>query len=268
MEAYNATIKGICDLAESVPPFFSPGRFPISDITMLSSVGLLHERPGRVIWELYKESAELQAEYSEVKLLWLTSFMPAGVAIRNKPVYTLEDIKGMKVNTGGPYGPKIFKAFGASPSTLPFPDTYMNLDKGVVDAATSTIDSYYSWKYGEVTKYFLEVRTAQATLNMFMNLEKWNSLPPDIQKILEELSGDYMVDVFDREQWKGESIGKELSIKEWGIEFIELTPEEAARWNQLLQPVRDEFVAELEAKGLPGRKIMDDYDRLWEEYRK
>ena len=73
----------------------------------------------------------------------------------NRPIVTLEDIKGMKVRV--PDTP-LFMAFpravGANPTPVAFAEVYLALQQGVVEASTNPLPVTYAKKFYEVQKYF------------------------------------------------------------------------------------------------------------------
>jgi TRAP-type C4-dicarboxylate transport system substrate-binding protein len=93
-----------------------------------------------------------------------------------------------------------------------------------------------------------------------MNKDKWNSLPPDAQRIIESLNKEYIEkagkawDEIDKE-------GKDFTIK-LGNKVISLTKQEGEKWSKAAQPMLDEYVNEKGAKGLPAQetlKFCQDY---------
>ena len=97
-----------------------------------------------------------------------------------------------------------------------------------------------------------------------MNQKKWDSLPPDAQKALTELSGDWAVE-FTGKAWDKFDQEAAADEKAKGIEFISLPKQEEERWRKLISPIKDEYAADLEAKKLPGKKILDELKKLAEK---
>jgi len=87
-----------------------------------------------------------------------------------------------------------------------------------------------------------------------MNKEKWDSLPPDIQKTIEAIDGEWIEkngklwDEIDKE-------GKGYALKR-GIKFIPLSKEENTRWAEKVNPLLDDYVKNMKAKGLPGQEAL------------
>ena len=104
-----------------------------------------------------------------------------------RPINTVEDVKGLKIRV-----PKIsswvttWKAFGASPVAMKWPEVYMALKTGVIDAQENGPNNSKDAKFYEVQKYFSYINYAWLGPLLSMNLDKWNSLPKDIQDIIME----------------------------------------------------------------------------------
>jgi TRAP-type C4-dicarboxylate transport system substrate-binding protein len=97
-----------------------------------------------------------------------------------------------------------------------------------------------------------------------MNQKKWDSLPPDVQKVFNELSGDWAVD-FTGKEWDKFEKAARTEVEAKGIEFYTLPPQEAERWKKAVIPVQDEYAADLEAKKKPGKKVLEELRKLSEK---
>ena len=99
-----------------------------------------------------------------------------------------------------------------------------------------------------------------------MNMDVWNKLPDDIHKIFMDLQPwiqDEVIKVDTAEQERGIAQAEEM-----GHRMIYLTPEEIQLWTKATAPARDKWVAEMEAKGLPGKAIFEETNRLIIKYNK
>jgi len=109
------------------------------------------------------------------------------------------------------------------------------------------------WKQAEIVKYVTECPEVGSTANMYvvMNKDKWDSLPPDIQKVFTDVSNEWIEK--HARTWTNYDISGIKFFKTFeGREMIKLSPEEAARWVQATQPLKDNYIKEREAKGLPA----------------
>jgi TRAP-type C4-dicarboxylate transport system substrate-binding protein len=87
-----------------------------------------------------------------------------------------------------------------------------------------------------------------------MNKAKWNSLPPDIQKIIAQINEEWSVKqgtVWD----EIDKAGKDFTVKR-GNKSITLSKEEGARWAAAVKPMLEAYAKEVNAKGLPGDEAL------------
>jgi TRAP-type C4-dicarboxylate transport system substrate-binding protein len=263
-ESFDATASGVCDMAESYT-FGNPGRFLLTETLMLPEMGFPTALScGKALWHIYKTFPEVQAEYKGVKMLWLHATPGAVLNTKKKPVKSLEDLKGMKIAVSGATMVKVGKALGLSPVTMSTGDLYEAGDKGVIDGFVRPVELLVSRKLAEVTKYVTEIDLGHDLFFIVMNQKKWDSLPPDVQKVFNELTGDWAVD-FTGKAWDKFDTDARGDVKAKGIEFITLPEQEEAKWRNVLAPIKEEYAAELEAKKLPGKKILEDLKKLAKE---
>ena len=57
------------------------------------------------------------------------------------------------------------------------------------------------------------------------------------------------------------------TMKENGVEFIEISPEEKAKIRKAVQPVYDQFIADCEAEGYPAKAMFEELTKLTEQYK-
>jgi TRAP-type C4-dicarboxylate transport system substrate-binding protein len=196
-------------------------------------------------------------EMDEVKVMYLHGHGP-GLLHTKTAVNKLEDLKGMKIRSTG-LAAKIVGALGATPVAMGMGDTYDSLSRGVVEGSLAPQESLKTWKWGEVVKFTTECYGASYSSAFFvaMNKEKWNSLPPNIQKIIEEVNEEYIAkqganwDAIDKD-------GRETALQ-LGNKIIALSPEEDARWAAAVKPLLDEYIKNMKEKGLPGEEILKFY---------
>jgi len=256
-ESFDATASGVCDMTEAYT-FGNPGRFLLTEFLALPQMGFPTAHScAQALWHIYKTFPEVQAEYKGVKMLWLHTTPNMKVNTKKKQVKTLEDLKGMKIGISGQTGVKVGRALGLSPVTIPTPDLYEAADKGVIDGFVRPAELLISRKLGEVTKYVTDVDLGHDLFFVIMNQKKWDSLPPDVQKVFTELSGDWAVD-FTGKEWDKFEAAATAEVKGKGIEFYTPPKSEVERWTKALVPVQEEYAADVEAKKKPGKKVLEE----------
>jgi TRAP-type C4-dicarboxylate transport system substrate-binding protein len=249
---------------------YYPGRFPLTDVMTLPFIPI----PGaaknsRILQELYETFPEMQKHYSTVKVLFLHTSDPYFLATR-KPVRNIEDIKGMKLRIMGSEPSEASKRLGASPLFMPMPGVYEAAEKGVIDGAALPWAALATFRLNEVFRYWTDASTWVAPFLVGMNLDTWNSLPPDVQDQIMSVSGVAGAEFAANSGW-GPDILESIEAKTKGtkaeMDRVVLDEGEYAKWKKMAgEPIWEEWVKRMEAKNLPGRKVLDEALRLLHKY--
>ncbi len=262
-KCYDGVVKGISDIGFSVMAY-TRGRFPlteVSDLPLGIKSGLVATK---VINEYYKKFRP--KEFDDVKVMYLHGHGP-GILHTKKPVNKLEDLKGMKIRCTG-MAAKIVAALGATPVAMPMGETYDALSRGVVDGSMAPQEALQGWKWGEVVKYTIENFGSSYSTGMFvvMNKSKWNSLPPDVQKIIEQINEEYAEK--QGKVWDEiDKAGRDYTIAR-GNKIITLSPDEDQRWEKMVRPILNEYKKNMKDKGLPGEEVLSFYLQTIYKYQK
>ena len=265
MDAYEATRKGACDISLLIQSY-KPRRFPLTMIMHLPMDLPNAVVSSKIAWELFQEFPEIQAEYKDVKLLFFFTTSPYQIHTAKKPIQSKKDLEGLLIRVGGPIDKAIAEALGGVPEFLHMPDTYLALEKGVLDAHLSPLGPMKGLRTADVTRYHLENANLHVSLfGIIMNLKLWNSLPDEIQKAIEKVSGFQAAELFGGvfDQTDRETI---QYMKDKGDIFIRLSPQQKTEWAKLLESIAAGWVEEQEKRGLPGKKILEAAIRLKKKY--
>ncbi|MDW7650534.1 MAG: TRAP transporter substrate-binding protein [Bacillota bacterium] len=260
-EIYEGIAAGAADVG-STAPVYTMGMFPLT-------MGL--ELPGYnndnalvaslTMHEAWKMSPELQKEYEDVKVMFFWATGP-GDFITNKPVRKLEDLAGQQIRAAGGSTLAI-EALDGTPVPMPMSDSYLALDSGIVDGILGPNDILEGFKLAEVTQFI--TKTPFVGYNVVfvkvMNLDTWNSLPPSVQQIIDEVNEDFVME-YGKLRTDYSIKGQQFAVKEFGHEVIELSAEERDRWLEKINHIPQQWVGDREAENLPGQEIYELYLEL------
>lgn len=250
-QIYDGVVKGIADIGFSCFAY-TRGKFPLTEVIDLP-IGLKNGITAtRLINEYYKKFKP--KEIDEVKVMYLHAHGP-GMLHTKKPVSKLEELKGMKIRATG-LAAKIVTALGGAPVGTTMPETYDALRTGVAEGAMAPFEALQGFKWGEVVNSSTVAYGSGYSTGMFivMNKARWNSLPPDIQKIFTEVNEEWIEkqgNLWDEIEKEGIDFTKKR-----GNKIITLSKEEDARWAKAVQPILDEYQKSMKAKGLPGDEAL------------
>jgi TRAP-type C4-dicarboxylate transport system substrate-binding protein len=261
-EIYEGIVLGAVDIGMSA---FTYNRlsFPAMDAIDFSIGYPSAKVATAVINDYYKEFQP--KELAEVKVLYLHAHVP-GLLHSKKPVYKLEDLKDMRIRSTG-FSAEVTKVLGAVPIVKPQGYTKVLLRDNYVDATWSPMEVLKGWGQAQVIKYTIQPHCTGYTGGFYvaMNLRKWNSLPKNVQTVVEEVSAEWISK--HAEAWdSSDEEGRKFTLS-LGNEIIPLSKTESDRWCKTVKPVIDAYVKRAESMGLPGREYVETIKELIEKYK-
>lgn len=265
-DLYTLAETGIADIIYIMHDF-TPGRFPMTSVFGLPFMTPSATQTSCAMWKCYEKFPEFQKEYRKVKVLALFCHPGGDFHTMKKPIRSVADFKGMKIRTANPSVTKALKRFGAVPVTTPVTETYTALERGVVDGTVVPWEGLGIFKFDELTKYATPVDLYTMTMMVVMNKRKWDSLPDDVKKVINENSGMslslWIGRVYDEtdEPFKQRALAK-------GVKIVEFPPAEMKKMIELTMPIREEWAKDMAAKGLPGKAVLDAALKFFKECKK
>ena len=137
--------------------------------------------------EIGKQFADKMLQTNGIRIIAQNWERGARNLIINKPVRIPADLKGLKIRVPQvPVYVEAFKAMGASPTPIAFPEAFGALQQGVVDGLECPIDFIYDNKFYEPVKYLILTGHILSVETLMINEKKFQSLTPDQQKDLVE----------------------------------------------------------------------------------
>jgi TRAP-type C4-dicarboxylate transport system substrate-binding protein len=265
VQTYDATTKGITDVGGNHVLGYTVGRFPLTSVLDLPLGYPDNTVPTKLANAFYAKFKP--KEFNDAKILWFHAQCPGIVHTKSKPINKLEDLKGMKMRTYGPNA-RLMSLLGGTPVAMPMSDVYDALSRGVADGLMCAYEATEGFRFGDKLKYSTEnfATSYSAVFVTVMNKDKWNSLPPDIQKIIDSMVPEYIEKY--AAMWDDiEKSGKAYLVKR-GNKIITLSKEEEARWVAAAQPIFAEYTKSMKEKGLPGEEALKFAMDYLKPYRK
>jgi TRAP-type transport system periplasmic protein len=245
VKMYDGIVTGIADMGVSHISY-TRGRFPIMEVFELPHgfpSGWVATQVTTDFYEKFKPR-----DWNEVHPLYINTSGPLVLLDVNKPFKTLEELKGVKIRATGQMT-EVIKALGGVPVPIEMPDSYDALRRAVIDAGVWDLSTLKYWKFAEVVKYVTadwQLGTGY-TFYFVMNKDKWNALPPDIQKIFTEVA--FETKEKQAALWNEMDIEGRDVFKTAGGQVITLSDAEAAKWIKAVEPVAGAYKKAMIAKG-------------------
>ena len=258
-QLFDQAKDGVADIIWTVPGY-QAGRFPVSESFELPFMVHDSERASRGLWHYAMKNAT--AEFKGVKPILFHVHDGALLHTSKRQVKALEDFRGLKVRAPTRLGTKMVAALGATPVPMPLPQAAEALSKGVIDGVMIPWEAVPTLKFEEVAHYHAEIpANAPQMLNVVfifaMDQAKYDSLPPDLKKVIDANSGA------DRSAWAGRIFSESSAIGRKSAEarkntFHTLPDAELKRWITATGQIDDEWVKDMSAKGFDGKRLLDE----------
>lgn len=261
-DLYGQARDGAVDIIWTVPEY-AAGRFPLTSVFELPFVAGSAEATSQAVNEYYTKW--LVDEYQDTHPLVFHTTAPALIHTAHRPIRTLEDFKGMKIRGHSHVNTEVLKALGAVPVGMPVPKVYEALSRGLVEGTWVPWTIMRPFRLYEVTKYHTEVVMSPVLFVMTMNKKKYESLPADLRKAIDDSTGIALAKRLGKMWDEDEKPGRAIAVKK-GDEIIKLSASETERWKKATQPVVDAWIKRVDGMGKDGSAMIADAERLVAKY--
>jgi TRAP-type C4-dicarboxylate transport system substrate-binding protein len=268
-QLFDQAKDGVADIVWTVPGY-AAGRFPMSQVFELPFMMTEAEATSRASWDYVQANAK--QEFKDVHLLATHVHGPGVLFTTKKAMTKAEDFKGMKFRAPTPLTNKMLAAMGATPVGMPVPAIPEALSKGVIDGAVIPYQVVPSLKVNELAKFAAETDPKYPALYttffiVGMNKAKYDSLPPDLKKVMDNNSGQEFSAMIGRIQAGDDAPGRE-AVKASGVAINVIPAAELEKWKKLTDSLDDEWVAAMNKAGHDGPKLLKSAQDLIKKYTK
>lgn len=264
-ELMDQVLDGAVDIIWTVIGY-TPGRYPRTEVFELPFMMTNAEAGSRAFWELFERDMK-DNEFKDTHVLGAWVHGP-GVIHAADPVLTVDDMQGMKVRGASRMVNTLLEELGATPVGMPVPAVPEALSKGVIDATTIPWEVTAALKVPELVHNHTEF-TGNAfytvTFVFAMNKAKYESLPDDLKKVIDDNSGMEFSAFAGKTQESFDGPSREMAVKA-GNKIVTLNAEESAKWRQAAQPVYETWAADMDARGYDGKAMIAEAQALIQKY--
>lgn len=193
-----------------------------------------------LIRTIVAEEVPKMLEGSGVRLLMTYSNGIRQPLLKKGPINTLDDIQGLKMRTAEtPLYVNLWNALGASTVTSAWSEAYTLLQQGVADAVEADVTGLVNQNLQEQGHYLSKIGHLGAIYCVFINEDKWNSIPADLQEIIQECAIESQEKQLSSRQASDDEAEK--IMEEAGVVINEVTSEERDRMKDACQSIYDEY---------------------------
>ncbi len=181
---------GVVDIVWTLPGF-TPGVMPKLEIFELP---FLHRNTCSTVLALQDYvDKNMKKDFEPYHMLGVHTHAGA-LFMTKEPIKTVEDFKGRKLRSYSRTNAWILEALGATPLQVSLPELVPMMNKGTVSGSILPYEIAPAVKMQDLANYFTTLappqpRLSVAIFTLLMNKKKYESLPPDLKKVIDENSG-------------------------------------------------------------------------------
>jgi TRAP-type C4-dicarboxylate transport system substrate-binding protein len=211
-------------------------------------------------------------EFKDTQVLALHVHGPGVIHTVDKPVKSIADMRGLKLRAPTRQVTKLMGVLGATPVGMPLPQIPDALSKGTINGCVIPWEVVPAVKVSELTKFHAEFDPAGGSLYtttfvMAMNKAKYNSLAPDLKKVIDNNSGVATSAWLGKVQQGNDALGRKTA-SDRGNTIYTVSAVEAQEFRRKARTVEVEWVEDMNKKGFDGKKLLDTARSLIEKHTK
>ncbi|MBW0103276.1 TRAP transporter substrate-binding protein DctP [Pseudonocardia sp. KRD291] len=252
------TRSGAVDIGVVSPPYLSD-RMPLSNVADLPGMSTSACAPAAALTGLMGEGGILaEQEYTPQQLRMLFVGVQPNYEVMTTGAVVTEpsDMAGLQLRSSGGVLDQAVQALGAAPVSIAGPEMYEAMARGTVDGTALPPMSATPYRLDEVaTNATSGAPLGSFTLTYAVSDRAWDRLPEDLRGVLAQAGQEttrHLCTAIEEENRVSRT-----SLEQGGLRFTELTDSQVRAWQDALAPVREQWVTDMEGRGLPGRAALD-----------
>ena len=216
------------------------GVFRLSDVVRIPYLVDKAEIGSVAFWRLYK-SGVLDSDYKDVHPLAIAMY-PQAVLHSAKRPSAINDFSGLKIVANSKMTGDIITKMGGTPISILIQEAYPALQRHTVDAIMTAYPAMAAFKFSEVAPVHIDAQLGGGATMLIMTKEKWNQLPPAVQKVLDDNSGEALARLYGIENDAQQESGRKAAMEMKDQTMLVPTAAEDEVFQKKLVPVADDWV--------------------------
>lgn len=158
----------------------------------------------------------------------------------DRAIRSIDDLSGMKIRVqDSDINKDMLKLLGASAVPMDFSEVYSELMDGGIDGAENNYISYVSKKHFEIARYYTKDEHMRIPELQLISMNIWDTLNDIDKKIISDAARESAL--YERKIWNEKKLESERLMKENGVEIIELSDEEKAKFREAVKPLYKKY---------------------------
>lgn len=248
--------SGTVDMVFSLPGYTS-AQFPRTQMLELPGLSADGIAATQLMWDLL-DGGYLEPEFDGLKVIALWAADDAGLYTRDRAIRTPDDVRGMLLRSPSAGQADQIARMGATPVAMAITELYPQLERGVIDGAMVPFTTILDFRMFEVANYFTIAGPVfgRSQFTVVMNADSYNRLTPEQQAVIDRTTGIEMSRRATQAYLDRADESVAFVRNDPNKEVIEWTAEQQAQVLEMLRPIIDEWIANMERVGIDARAML------------
>jgi TRAP-type C4-dicarboxylate transport system substrate-binding protein len=257
---FDAVRNGLADISFAVHGY-TPSRFVTPQLAEFPFLGNSSETVSVAFQRIFAKYPAIAEEHKGVKVLAAFTHGPGIVFNTKRAIAKVDDLSGLKFRVGGGMVNEIAKTLGMNVTLKPAPESYELLSSGVMDGTLFPAESAESFKIEKIIRHATTFPGGlyNTSFVFVMNQAKYDALPADVKKAIDEISGEFLSRMAGRAWDKADRRGVAL-MQANGVVFTKADAEFVAAVKGKTAALEDGWVKAAEGRGLKdAKKVLAEF---------
>ncbi|MFV0301897.1 MAG: TRAP transporter substrate-binding protein [Paracoccus sp. (in: a-proteobacteria)] len=242
-DQYVRVVQGVADMSWGLPGYTS-SQFPKTMILEMPGVLPLDQPAYPALLRALPD--HLAPEFPATRVLALWGSEPNIFIMKSAQIRTPADLKGLKIRVAGSTAGEAMEALGATPVQMPMTQVYNGLQTGLIDGAISGVSTLIDFKLDEVADSLtLGANLGRLTFYTVLSQASYDGLSDEAKAGIDSIAGEALSQSAEEAWIATANAALEAARADTRNTVIDLTPEEAQAFADVLNPVTEAYVAQV-----------------------
>ncbi|WP_077215167.1 TRAP transporter substrate-binding protein DctP [Bacillus dakarensis] len=261
------TADNVADIS-MLPTIYYPSEMPINNaLQNMPGVAESGYQSTLGFWDLIQENPEiLEKEFlaNGVRPLGVLNSPPYEIWTMDREIRVPSDLKGLKIKTAGGMSSEFFEFVGAVPVTVPYPEMYEAVERGVVDALSIDGKPLISTGVKDLLTHGVLPHYGTSLQALIINEKVWQGLPDDVKEVMIQAGQEVTEEIGKVENEVAKTFIEEFRANKT---IVELTPEEEQEWKSTAEEFQKKWIAENETEDFKISEYLEQYKKSLEKFK-
>ncbi|WP_366922089.1 TRAP transporter substrate-binding protein DctP [Metallumcola ferriviriculae] len=239
-------------------------KLPLSTVGQLPGNYNTSKEGSRAYWKVIKDTL-IEKEFlpNKIRPVFAAVLPPYQIVTMDKKFNSLDDLKGLKIRTGGVQS-LLVEAAGGAPVSMPATEIYTGMQRKTLDGTLLPFTSFKPYQVEKIVQYSTSnVNMGTFAVTYAINEDVWQSLPEDVQQAMLQAGEETIDHMSEYQDANISELGAEF--KDAGIDIYEVDSDTLDTLNAKLAPVMANWAKQLDDKGLAGTEVLDAFEKAVED---